>query len=155
MTKFLLLQRKIAHIKINFTFIIRFSPGISICLTDTIILPDIKYVLKLLHIIFIYQVTSFSSCLVSSSFSRLFTDSCAAHDLLLQWGPHWMNLRCICIHELGVNVTKCSILLREWRKDVSKKKNKLITFASCASMWWSTFVIPELKSVRQEDYCKF
>lgn len=84
MTKFLLLQRKTAHIKINFTLIIRVSPGISICLTDATILPDIKYVLKLLHIIFIYQVTSFSSCLVSSSFSRLFTDSCAAHDLLLQ-----------------------------------------------------------------------
>lgn len=87
MTKFLLLQRKIAYIRIYFSLIIRFPPGISICLTDAIILPDIKYVLKLLYIIFIYQVTSFSSCLVSSSFSRLlglFTDSYAAHDFLLQ-----------------------------------------------------------------------
>lgn len=53
MTKFLLLQRKIAHIKINFTLIIRFSPGISICLTDAIILPDIKYVLNY-YILYLY-----------------------------------------------------------------------------------------------------
>lgn len=51
MIKFLLLQKKVVHIRIYFNLIIRFSPEISICLTDVIILLDIKYVLKLLYII--------------------------------------------------------------------------------------------------------